>query len=507
MRVLFLLIFLAVFTPSFSQNTPFQKKLPAIDRYIDSFMHTWNIPGLALCIVYKDQLIYAKGYGYRDLENKLPVDAQTIFPIASNSKLFTATAACMLEGEGKLSLDKPARDYLPSLRFSNDELNTKVTLRDMLAHRTGLPGNNGLWVSSPATRNELVQQVSSIRPALGFREGYIYNNMMFVASGAVMEAVTGKSWENIIREKLLGPLQMNATGFFGEAKVTGSNIAYPYFNPDTSRTLKRRTQVAQTPALGPAGTMLSNLEDMSHWMIAQLNGGKYKGVQAIPVKAIQQTLVPNAVADREGKWPELSNALYGLGRNIQTYKGYKIATHTGSIDGFYSNLTFIPSDSLAVFMVHNSIPAGSVRSIMAFPVFDRLLGLSITDWSGRYLLDYKQDVANETRARDSVAATQLKNTTPSHVLQEYAGRYTHPIYGEVVIDIENGSLIFSYRGSKTALHHFHYDQFITREERNSGNAEFRLHFLTNTNGQIDRFSMRPYGDPVVEFVKEVERGK
>jgi CubicO group peptidase (beta-lactamase class C family) len=208
-------------------------------------MHTRKIPGLAMCIVYKDQVIYAKGYGYRDLENKLPVDAQTIFPIASNTKLFTATAACMLEGEGKLSLDKPARDYLSWLRFSTDELNTKVTLRDMLAHRTGLPGNNGLWVSSPATRNELVQQVASIHPALGFREGYIYNNMMYVTSGAVMEAVTGKSWETIIREKMLVPLQINATDFFGEGKVAGSNIAYPYYNPDTSRTLKRRTQHSQ----------------------------------------------------------------------------------------------------------------------------------------------------------------------------------------------------------------------------------------------------------------------
>lgn len=501
MRIIFILVFLAGFTPSFSQVTPFQNKFPAIDRYIDSFMQAWNIPGLALCIVYKDQLIYAKGYGYRDLENKLPVDAQTIFPIASNSKLFTATAACMLEGEGKLSLDKPVRDYLPALRFSTDELNTKVTLRDMLAHRTGLPGNNGLWVSSPASRSELVQQIVSIRPALGFREGYIYNNMMYVGAGAVMEAVAGKSWENIIREKLLAPLQMNATGFFGEALVMGSNIAYPYYNPDTSRTLKRRTQVAQTPALGPAGTILSNLENMSHWMIAQINGGKFKGVQTIPAKAIQQTMVPNAIADREGKWPELSNALYGLGRNIQTYKGYKIATHTGSIDGFYSNLTFIPSDSIGIFMVHNSIPAGNVRSIMAFPVFDRLLNLSMTDWSGRYLGEYRQEIARERMARDSIAAAQVKNTVPSHLLKDYAGKFTHPVYGAAEIELRGDSLLFKYRGTGAKLHHFHYDQFVTREEMNSGKAEFRLIFLTNAKGETDRFAMRPFGDPEVEFVK------
>jgi hypothetical protein len=212
-------------------------------------------------------------------------------------------------------------------------------------------------------------------------------------------------------------------------------------------------------------------------------------------------MVPNAVADREGKWPELSHALYGLGRNVQTYKGYKIATHTGSIDGFYSNLTFIPSDSIAVFMVHNSIPAGSVRSIMAFPVFDRLLSLPLTDWSGRYLSENKADLAKEERAKDSIAATQVKNTLPSHALKDYAGKYMHSIYGKVEIEIQNDVLVFSFRNTTSNLSHFHYDQFITIEEMNSGKAEFRLHFITNAKGEIDRFSMQPFGDPAVEFVK------
>lgn len=502
MRFFFIILFLAGLQPAFSQGTPFQKKLPVIDKYIDSFMYAWNIPGLALCIVYKDQVIYAKGYGYRDLENKLPVNAQTIFPIASNTKLFTATAALLLQDEQKLNLDKPARDYMPALRFSTDDLNAHITLRDMLSHRTGLYNYGGLWAGAPVTRKELTDRVAVIPPSMGFREGYIYNNMMYVAAGAVMETVTGKSWETIIREKLLTPLQMNATHFFGDGTTASDNIAFPYYAPDTSRMLKRRTQVIQTPALGPAGTMLSNLTDMSHWMIAQLNGGKYMGAQAFSAKAIQQTMVPNAVADREGKWPELSHALYGLGRNVQTYKGHKIATHTGSIDGFYSNLTFFPSDSLAVFMVHNSIPGGGVRGVMAFPVFDRLLSLPLTDWNGRYLSEYSKELENAIKERDSMAATQVQHTSTSHAIAMYAGKYYHPVYGAVIITLEKESLHFSFRNTQTQLHHFHYDQFVTREEMNSGRAEFRLNFLVNAKGEIDKFSMRVYGDPAVEFVKE-----
>ena len=330
--------FLFIAISSYSQTNPFQKKFPLIDRYVDSLLKEWNVPGLALGIVYKDQLIYAKGYGYRDVQNKLPVDSKTIFPIASNTKLFTATAAVMLEEEGKLSLDKPVRTYMPSLNFYNDELNTKVTLRDMLSHRTGLPRYDGIWVASPFTRKETVAKVAYMKPVLGFREGYIYNNMMFASAGAVMENVTGKSWENIIREKIFQPLDMKTTCFTDEEMMKTNNYSLSYFEPDSTSRLLPEMYAAQSDALGPAGTIKSNIEEMSHWMIAQLNGGKYKGVQAIPGDAIKQTLIPNNIADRQGKWDELSNSLYTLGRTIQTYKGYKIATHTGSIDGFYSNL-------------------------------------------------------------------------------------------------------------------------------------------------------------------------
>jgi CubicO group peptidase (beta-lactamase class C family) len=278
MRNSFLLIgFLLATSVVYAQANPFQKKFPLLDRYIDSFMKEWNIPGMALGIVYKDQLIYAKGYGYRDLKNSLPVDVKTLFPIASNTKLFTATAACMLAEEGKLNLDKPVRSFMPVLNFSNEELNAKVTLRDMLSHRTGLPRYDGIWVAAPYTRKETIDKVVHMKPQLGFREGYIYNNMMFAAAGAVMETVTGTSWEELIRKRIFQPLQMNATCFTNEEMIKHGNFAYAYYEPDSTSKLLNVTFVAQSDALGPAGTIKSNIEDMSHWMIAQLNGGRYNG--------------------------------------------------------------------------------------------------------------------------------------------------------------------------------------------------------------------------------------
>ena len=496
--VLMISFLLPVFISS-GQPVAFQKKFTLLDRYIDSLMKDWNIPGLALGIVYKDQLIYAKGYGLRDIENKLPVESSTIFPIASNTKLFTATAAGMYAEEGKLNLDKPVRNYMPSLNFNNDELDARVTLRDMLSHRTGLPRYDGIWLASPFTRTEMVGKIAEMEPSLGFREGYIYNNVMYAAAGAVMENISGMRWEDIIRQKFFVPLQMNASGFTNQEMSKPGNYAKAYFEPDSTRRLQQFTYLAQSNALGPAGTIQSSVNDMSHWMIAQLNEGKYKGQQVIPEAVIKQTLIPNTIADKEGKWSELSNGLYGLGRLIQTYKGYKITTHTGSIDGYYSNLTFIPSENLGIFMVHNSSAAEFLRSVMAFPLMDRLLNLTITPWSERYKKDYNIYKADEKRRKETLLATQVSNTVPSHPLVAYCGKYVNSMYGPMEIEWQNDSLLLLFRGQKALLHHFHYDQFATNE-LDSGQPGYRIYFSTNNLGEIDRCTLDVFGSGAA-FIK------
>lgn len=498
-----LLLSLSFFVCCFAVNAQtksFQNKFSLLDSYLDSVIKQWNIPGLAIGVVYKDQLIYAHGFGYRDVENKLPVEANTLFPIASNSKLFTATAAVLLAEEKKLSLDIPVKKYMPSLQFNNDELNAKITLRDLLSHRTGLPRYDGIWIGASNTRKEIVEKIGLMKPQLGFREGYIYNNMMFVTAGAVMESVDGNSWETIIKNKIFDPLQMNESRFTQAEWSQTANKSFAYFQPDSTKRMIRRTQMGQTDALGPAGTIKSTINDMSHWMIAQLNNGMYKGKQAISSNAIQQTLVPNNIADKVMKWDELSNALYCLGRTIQTYKGYKIQTHTGSIDGFYSNLTLIPEEQLGIFMVHNSVPAGSFRSGMALPVIDRLLGLTLTPWSERYYTEFQQAETTAKKQRDSLLATRVLNTKPSHTLADYMGVFNSVIYGEVTINLVNGQLAIGFRNNQLTLNHFHYDQFNTNNE-GTDLPDFRINFSTNALGKIDRFTMRPFGDQVAEFLR------
>jgi CubicO group peptidase (beta-lactamase class C family) len=493
-----IIIFLFPFLAS-AQNKTNQEKFEQIDNYANSLLSDWNIPGLALVIVHKDQILYSKGYGFSDLENKIPVSSSTLFPIASNSKLFTSTLAAQLAFEGKLDLDIPVKKYLPDLNFFNPELNTRVTLRDMLSHRTGLPAYDGIWVNATFKRHELIGKVAYMKPSLGFREGYIYNNIMYTSAGVAIEAVTNKSWEENVSERIFKPLGMNESGFTGIGEKP-KNHSLSYFEAESSKKITARTFVSQSESLAPAGNIYSSMTDMSKWLITQVNGGKFNGKQVIAAEAIAETMIPNAIADKRGRYDELSNSIYALGRILQTYKGTKIVSHTGSIDGFYSNMTYLPKDSIALFIVHNFMPAGSLRSVMNLPVIDILKDREITDWSGRYRKDYLETEEKNKKSVDEINASQIKNTFPSHQAGAYTGTYNHPVYGQIMIGLENNTLQIQYRSVNKMLHHWHYDQFITTDE-GDGFPDLRISFLTNDKGDIDRISTRPFGDPLTEFTK------
>ena len=344
-----------------------------------------------------------------------------------------------------------------------------------------------------------MSKIAYMKPSLGYREGYIYNNMMFITSGLAIERVSGKSWEDNVRDRIFKPLGMNASGFAGLGKKPEEH-SQSYFDNEEGK-LVARTFSSQSETLAPAGTIYSNMKDMGNWMIALVNSGKFQGKQVIDARAIAETMIPQNLSDKRGLYDELSNSIYALGRIVQTYKGTKIVSHTGSIDGFFSNLTYIPKDSLAIFMVHNSAAAGSLRSVMSLPIIDILLGREATDWSGRYRKEYLDGQERSKKQIDSLNASRLKNTNPSHAIAAYAGIFNHPVYGDIQIETQGNQLTLKYRGLSAILDHWHYDQFITLDE-GKGYPSMKINFLTNDKGDIDRISTRPFGDPVTEFVKK-----
>ena len=206
--VLAVLAFAAVAT---AQDAAIVKKLDGFDAYMQKVLKDWNAPAVGVGVVVNDKLVFAKGYGYRDYEKKLPFTPTTLAPIASNSKLFTAVAAGLLVQEGKLDWDRPVRESVPSIRFYNDELNNTVTLRDMLAHRTGITRHDTIWYKSDFTRKELFERLKYLEPKEPLRQMFLYNNMMYAGAGYIIELKSGKTWEDFVAERIFKPLGMTST--------------------------------------------------------------------------------------------------------------------------------------------------------------------------------------------------------------------------------------------------------------------------------------------------------
>ncbi|HNB73443.1 MAG TPA: serine hydrolase domain-containing protein, partial [Acidobacteriota bacterium] len=270
-------------------------KLNGFDAFVEKVMTDWNAPGMGVGIVVNDQLVFAKGYGYRDFEKKLPFTTSTLCPIGSNTKLFTAIAAGLLVTEGKLSWDQPIRENAPWLRFNTSELNNSVTLRDMLAHRTGLSRTDFAWYRSDFTSREMSELVKYIEPKTAIRQTFIYNNFMYVAAGQIIESQSGQPWESFVRSRILTPLEMNQTGFTIADLEREPDHAIPVMETRDGGKLYRLPFYRELQGIAPAGAIHSNVEELSHWVIALLNDGMYRGRQILPASVLKATLEPAIV--------------------------------------------------------------------------------------------------------------------------------------------------------------------------------------------------------------------
>ncbi len=488
-----------------AQAPVFKKELLKIDPYVRQLLTEWQVAGAAVGIVYKDKVIYSRGLGYRDVAGQLPVTTKTLFGIASNSKLFTAMAAAMLHEEKKLDLDKPVRTYMPELRFATGELDEKLTLRDMLSHRSGVPRWDGVWMGSGYSLQDILDRLQHMKPTLGFREGYLYNNNMYAAAGAVTAKVNGTTWEQLIQSKLFDPLDMKLSNFSFEEAAKRGEFSKDYLVGKTDKRLKEYGPDTHCTCWAPAAAVVSNVEELSNWTVAQLNGGKYKGKQVIPSKAILETMKPNNIASREMVYDEVFYGLYGMGRSTTDYKGHILVSHGGVISGYRSTIAVLPKDSIGVIVLTNTAQGTPMANAAVYGIVDRLLHLDETPWTAKIKKEADKQEKKNTQERDSLKALQVKNTNPSHALADYAGIFEHKAYGKIVVSLEGDHLRMKHRIWDEPLEHFHYDQFWSPEypdmALNYSQRIYKLHFNTNEAGKIDKLKTRVGGDPEVEFVR------
>jgi CubicO group peptidase (beta-lactamase class C family) len=481
-----------------------EARLNGFDAYMAQVMKDWDAPGIGIGIVVRDSLVFARGYGFRDYGTRLPFTPMTTQPIASNTKLFTAVAVGMLVEEGKLRWDEPIKQFVPTIRFYNDDLDRLVTIRDMLSHRTGVTRHDAIWYKSAFTRRELWDRLRYLEPTAPIRTKFLYNNLMFTGAGQVIEELSGHTWEQFVQRRIFDPLGMSRSTLNIDDNLKGPEPAVPYSERRDSTVLYRQPYYTAEVAIAPAGAINSCVLDLSRWVIALLNGGRVGGKQVIPEAVLRETMapsiaLPNAALESRG-WGENLNQYYGMGRWVSSYRGHLLALHGGDLPGFHSQISIMPNDSIGVIVLVIGDHAAPLYNGLTYVIYERLLGMSLTPWSERLNAIRLRNKTARTSARAGAGAGRVSGTTPSHPLEDYLGEFVHPAYGVITVARSDTGLTFAFHSIQLPLTRFHYDRFDTPDDEEDG--KFSLNFLTNPMGEVDKVEIS-LDEAAVTFTRRV----
>lgn len=474
------------------------KKEPRIDpkdfaAFVNRTLAEWKVPGVGIAVVKGGKIILAEGYGLRDVPNKLPVTARTIFAIGSSSKAFTATAVGILVDEGKLGWDKRVRDYLPTFRLQDEYAAALMTPRDLLCHRSGLARHDLAWIGSAFSRKELFDRMRFLESNADFRSIFQYNNFMFMTAGYLVGEVTGSTWEDVVRSRIFEPLGMKDSDFSIKDSRKKPDLALPYG--------EKEDKIIELPfrdidAIGPAGSINSNVLDMAQWVLLNLNKGKAGDKQVISEANLAQIHSPQMVIQAGEfrmleRFPEMFSSSYGLGWIVTQYRGHPWIHHGGNIDGFTAFVTFFPRDDMGVVVLSNK-NGSFVPEIIALNVADRLFGLDQVPWNARYMEMRDKSRAQAEKLKAEGDKDRKMGTRTSHPLEDYAGNYVHPAYGTLTVVKDGEGLRMTHNGMTFTTAQYHYDVFDISTEAIGMTLEFKASFALDPKGNVASVSI-PFG--------------
>ena len=491
--------------PAQSVPGPDTAALAAIDADIERARREFEIPGVAVSVVKDGRLVLAKGYGVKRQGAPAPVDADTLFAIASNTKAFTAAALGLLVEDGKLAWDDPVTRHLPSFQMYDPYVSREMTIRDLLCHRSGLGlGEGDLLYFPPSTfsRREIVEKVRFLRPATSFRSAYAYDNILYIVAGEVVAAVSGRPWETFVRERLLAPLGMKDTVPNPSALPASANAATPHSRVEG---VVRTVAPDDADNIAAAGGILSSARDMARWVTALLQaGGSAPAAGGLTPRLVRElwtahTIMP--ITDPPAPLAALAPRFlaYGLGFNLRDYRGRKLVAHTGGLAGMVSRVALVPEENLAVVVLTNQ-ESDAGRDAIAYRVLDAFLGAPATDWIPAFKEAARQGDEQARAVEAGHAAARAKASKPSLPLAAYAGRYRDAWYGEATIEAEGDHLRMRFSRSPSLagpLEHWHYDTFVARWRDRTVPDAF-VTFALRPDGTIDQVKMEPFS-PAADF--------
>jgi CubicO group peptidase (beta-lactamase class C family) len=501
-KLFFAALVILVFRPS----TEAQTALPSdLDSYVARVLKTFQVPGLSVAIVKGGKIVLAKGYGVRKLGAPSPVDENTLFGIGSNTKAFTSAALATLVDAHKISWDDPVYQRLPGFQMYDPYVSHEMTIRDLLTHRSGMGLGEGdllFWPHTTFSRDDIIYRLRFMKPASSFRSRFAYDNLMYIAAGQIVPSVTGKSWEDYIREKILVPLDMNTSTLSNVAFKPTDNYAFPHSKVDA------KLQVIDFVSLdnaAPAGSINSSAAEMTKWITLQLNRGKFPNSDKRLFSEAQsremwsaQTILP--ASERPGPLAALSAkfAAYGLGWGLRDYHGRKLVGHTGGVVGFVSRVMLVPEENLGIVILTNAEQVGAFDSIL-YHLLDHYFALPATDW----ITAFKDSRDNEEKIAMEVMIDFDKRpdiVKPSLPLNEYAGVYNDAWYGPATIRLEKDQLVFTLDHTPKAvadLQIWQYDTFKAHFRDRTIEDAF-VTFALNPVGRVDHFTMMAVS-PLADF--------
>ncbi len=483
LKISLIFTFILLATIHVQAKDPYKKTLSDLNQYYAKALTDWKVPGMAIAIVKDGQVIFSKGFGVKNVNTGEAVDENSLFAIASNTKAFTSASIAMLIEEGKLSWDDKVTEYLPWFELYSPYVTHEMTIRDLLSHRSGLKTFSGdlIWYGTDHSREEIVRRAKYLKPSFGFRAGYGYQNIMYIAAGLIIEKVSGMSWDDFVQQRIFDPLKMNRSvtsindleskGNYTTPhnEYNGELITIEYLNWDNA---------------APLGGILSSVSDLSKWMILQLNNG-ISGIDTLFTAQSQnqmwQAHTVQTVSDYSQRmFPSTHFKAYGLGWGLMDYQSRKIVSHGGGYDGMISRTFLVPEENLGVVILTNTNTG--ITSPLMYKTLDMFLSDDDKDWSQVYLDRNKQ--TNNVDPEEG----RVKKTKPSFDLEAYTGTYGGKVYGETEVYLENGKLMLQMKQTKIFkgnLTHWHYDTFELEFKGVTSLPKGKVQFKLNANGEIE----------------------
>ena len=436
-----------------------------MDAYVAKAVKDWHVAGLSIAVVKDGRIVFAKGYGVRELGRPEAVDTSTMFAIASTTKALTAAAIGMLVDEGKVNWDDPVTKYLPTFQLYDPYATREVTVRDLLTHRAGLGNADYLWDVADLPTPEIMSRVRMVKPAYSMRSSFIYQNVMYMMAGEVVRAASGMPWDKFVETRIFQPVGMNSAVTGLSLVPAGANVASPHwrFGADTVRVIKNTV----TQSVGSAGAIWAPVSDMARWMMFLLDSGRVKGKRLLQPASYAELFTPQVIVPPDEFYPTMALTkphwmTYGLGWFQHDYKGRMLNFHTGSLAGMVAIAGLIPDERFGVFVQAN-VDHAEVRHALMYKAIDLYLGNPQRDWSRDLFAVYEARRARADSARRAAEEKRIKGTRPTLGLSKYTGIYEEPFLGRVIVTEQNGKLrLEAGHAYKGPVEHWQYDTFRVR---------------------------------------------